>query len=298
VLQLPQVTLCCIDAKNHAMALRALERSRREIRFARTLFLTEGLPHDSKVAQDIEVIPSGAIRSHEDYSRIVLKDLYSHVTTSHVLLVQWDGYVAHPELWMDEFLATDYLGAPWPDGMGGYSVGNGGFSLRSRKLLAALQDPKFSLTSNAEDVTICGHHRPHLEADYGIRFGTSDLAKWFSFEMGAADMLFGAKTFGFHGFFNLFLVETEAEIVAMAPLLSDSIVLSEAAPLLLKNLMMFRQFEGAIALAARIQQIDPTNADVADAVMRARYELRVQRATSRKENQPGVARRILQKLRH
>src|SRR5690348_8976118 len=78
VLHLPNVTLCCVDAKNHAMALRALNRSRREIRFARTLFFTDAAPPDIRLPEGIDVIASGPIRSHEEYSRIVLKQLYPH----------------------------------------------------------------------------------------------------------------------------------------------------------------------------------------------------------------------------
>lgn len=278
------------------MALRALDRSRRDIRFARTLLFTDATPPDIHLPDGIDVVATGPIRSHEEYSRIVLKGLYRHIATSHVLLVQWDGYVAHPELWTDEFLDCDYLGAPWPDGKGGYTVGNGGFSLRSRKLLEALQDDRFPLVTNTEDVTICGHHRPRLESDFGIRFGSTNLAKRFAFEMDAHDVVAGAKTFGFHGVFNMFLVESEQAIAAMAPLLSESIARSEMTGLLLKNLVKFRQLEGALALGQRMLEIDPENTDAADAVVQARYELDLRRATARR-NRHGLATRILQKVR-
>ena len=49
------------------------------------------------------------------------------------------------------------------------ACGNGGFSLRSRRLLQALQDPRIAL-SVVEDETICRTFRPLLERDYGIRF--------------------------------------------------------------------------------------------------------------------------------
>jgi hypothetical protein len=297
MLHLPAVTLCCIDARNHALALRALARSRREIRFARTLFLTDAVPPGVDLPEGIEMIPSGPIRSFEDYSRIVLKGLYPQVATSHVLVVQWDGYVAHPELWMDEFLDWDYLGAPWPDGKGGYSVGNGGFSLRSRKLLEALQDDRFPLLTNTEDVTICGHHRPRLESDFGIRFGPADLAKWFSFEMDARDVVAGQKTFGFHGLFNLFAVESEEEIAAVAPLLSDAILVSEIAELLLKNLVKFHQYEAACALGQRMLEVRPENRVAADALVLAGNALESQRAPTPKENRSGLASRILRKVR-
>jgi hypothetical protein len=297
VLHLPDVTLCCIDAQNHVMALRALDHSRREIQFAKTLLFTDGIPTDIHLPDGIDVIPIGTISSHEEYSRIVLKELYPHIATSHVLLVQWDGYVVHPEMWMDEFLASDYLGAAWPDGKGGYSVGNGGFSLRSRRLLEVLQDDGFTLVTNTEDVTICGHHRPRLESEFGIRFASTDLAKRFSFEMDARDVIAGAKTFGFHGIFNLFLVEGEQEIAAMAPLLSASMARSEMVGVLLENLVKFRQFEGALALGRRMLETDPENTAVVDTVLAARNELDVRNATAVKEDRWGIAARILQKIR-
>lgn len=114
-----------------------------------------------------------------------------------------------PKAWTDEFLDCDYLGAPWPDRKGGHTVGNGGFSLRSRKLLAALRDDRFPLLTNTEDVTICGLHRPRLESEFAIKFGQVDLAQRFSFEMDARAAIQGTKTFGFHGLFNLFLIESD-----------------------------------------------------------------------------------------
>ena len=38
---LPDITLACVDTVNHALALRALERSRRDMRFARAVLLTD-----------------------------------------------------------------------------------------------------------------------------------------------------------------------------------------------------------------------------------------------------------------
>ena len=55
-----------------------------------------------------------------------------------MLLIQWDGYVVNPEAWDPAFLGCDYLGAKWYWHDDGMRVGNGGFSLRSRRLLDAL----------------------------------------------------------------------------------------------------------------------------------------------------------------
>ena len=295
MLELPQVTLCCVDARNHVLALRALTRCRSRIRFARTIFLTDAIPADVRVPQGIEVIPIGPISSHEAYSRIILKGLYPHVTTSHVLIVQWDGYVAHSGAWTDEFLEADYLGAPWPDANGVYTVGNGGFSLRSRKLLEALQDNRFPLLTNTEDVTICRLHRPRLESEFAITFGPVDLAQRFSFEMDARPAIQGTKTFGFHGLFNLFLIESDEEMAALCPMLSESIAGSEMALLLLKNLLKFERYAAALALAQRMLGVDPENEDVADVLVRSREQLDVRRAVDSVQR-GSIARRLLRRI--
>ena len=140
------VTLACVDTVNPALALRALTLSRAALRFEHTLLLTDAVPAGIDVPAGIAVRPISRLASREAYSRFVLKSLLPHVTTPHVLLIQWDGYVVNPAAFEASFLECDYIGAKWfwfDDGM---RVGNGGFSLRSRKLLAALQDPRIELT--------------------------------------------------------------------------------------------------------------------------------------------------------
>lgn len=264
---IPQVTLCCVDARNHQLALRALERCRHDLAFARTILLTDHIPANIDIPAGIDVIASGPIESHDAYSKIILKDLYGHIGTSHVLIIQWDGYIVHPETWTDDFLDCDYIGAPWPDAHGRYCVGNGGFSLRSRRLLEALQDDRFSFRTDAEDVTICGLHRSSLESQYGIRFGSVELARRFSYEMGPLPI---GETLGFHGVFNLIHFESEHEIAALASMLSDSLARSEMVLLLLRNLLIVGQFVAALALGERMLAADPENDEAADAVVRSR----------------------------
>ena len=283
------------------MAVRALKRCTRTVNFARAIFLTDAVPDDVRVPEGIELIPVGPIGSREAYSRIVMKGLYKHIATSHVLIVQWDGYVVHPEVWKDEFLTYDYLGAPCPDGKGGWRVGNGGFSLRSRKLLEALQDESFPLLfTAAEDVTICGCHGARLESDFGIRFGPLELARTFSFERDASDVIRGMRTFGFHGMFNFFLVESQHELISLAPTLSESIATLEATELLLKNLLKFELFESAVALGRRMVEANPENEKAAEAVVMARERLETQYSEDAKANSKPIKRvalRLTEKLR-
>jgi hypothetical protein len=292
MLHLPQVTLCCVDGINHALALRALTRHQAEIRFARTLLITDAVPPGVAVPKGIDVASVGPIRSQEAYSQLVMKGLVKHIATSHVLLIQWDGYVAHPARWKPDFLDVDYIGAVWPDAPKGLNVGNGGFSLRSHKLLATLQDDRFPLLTYNEDTTICSLHRPRLESDFAIRFASEDLARQFSFELDSSYVLAGAETFGFHGVFNLFLVENEPEIVAMAARFSDAIARSEALDILFRRLAHHERWDAALAVGQRILA-STENERVATGLVRAREEVVRRRAAApRRRLGSGLLKRL------
>src|SRR5437016_4269282 len=239
MLDLPGVTLCCIDTANHALASRALDRSRAGIRFARTLFITDR----ACVDPGIEVAIVGPLNSREAYSRFVLKSLIAHVRTPHVLLVQWDGYVVNPDAWRADFLGCDYIGARWFWHDDGMRVGNGGFSLRSRKLLEALQDPRIELTE-AEDVTICRAFRPLLEREHAIRFASEPLADVFAFE--AAYPI--GRPFGFHGLFNFCRVVPPRELVELVPHFTPEIARSPQLLQLGQNCLALAQWDAAAAV--------------------------------------------------
>ena len=253
------------------MALRALEICHHGIRFARTILLTHDIPANVRVPPNIEIIATEPITSHSKYSQIILKDLYRHVATSHVLVIQWDGYVVNPELWDDHFLDCDYIGAPWRDG----SVGNGGFSLRSRRLLHALQDRGFTEVSEAEDAAICGIFRARLTGEFKIVFAEAALARRFSFEMEVEPIFSGSRTFGFHGVFNLPLVMSPDELCVLVSQFSDAIARSEMTDRLLNNLLMIKQYESALALGARMLDANPGNAHAAHAIHLARRYLKI-----------------------
>jgi hypothetical protein len=106
--------------------------------------------------------------------------------------------VIDPAQWDERFLECDYIGAPWPQFGDGHDVGNGGFSLRSRKLLEACRTPGFN-PSHPEDVAIGRVNRDYLEQEQGIVFADGETAARFAFERSAP----ARPTFGFHGVFNM-----------------------------------------------------------------------------------------------
>jgi hypothetical protein len=120
------------------------------------------------------------------------------------MIVQWDGFPLNEKAWEADFLRYDYIGAPWTPGYNWAlgmpvcteetRVGNGGFSIRSKKLLEAT----FRITNgrkdiNPEDVYIVRAIRKELDQE-GIKFAPYDLAKKFSVE----DNYYTGQ-FGFHG---------------------------------------------------------------------------------------------------
>lgn len=162
----------------------------------------------------VRIVRIASLRGVAEYSRVVFESLLSHVATDHALIVQWDGFALNASAWDSTFLDYDYIGAPWPQFSGPVSVGNGGFSLRSRKLLRALRDPDMILHS-PEDLCICHTNRQLLEDRYAIRFAPPEIAQRFSFERLARS----GPTFGFHGLFNFpeALPTTYREEIAKVP---------------------------------------------------------------------------------
>lgn len=175
----------------------------------------------------------------------MLKGLFPRVTTSHVLVVQWDGFICHPERWDTSFLDWDYIGAPWYHGDSSGSVGNGGFSLRSRKLLAALETLDHP-ASEPEDMAICMTLRPLLETKFGIRFAPLEVAQRFACEYGPY-----MPSFGFHGMHNFAHVMSKTSLNIWLAECPKDILLNKHSRKLVKTLMRSRRAREAMNLLLR-----------------------------------------------
>ena len=209
-LELPNVTLLAATSIEVDMTQLALKISLRNIEFGAVKLLSSLPP--SKKYSDIEYVSIPAMNNIADYNRMMIEDLHKYFTTSHCLVVQPDSFVVDSELWKDEFLQFDYIGAPWSDKIRINSelvlnleencVGNGGFSLRSRKLVETTAKINFDTLNfpiKAEDIVIC-HYLYQKMIDSGIRFAPAKLAAQFSMEN--IDNLYGQNAnsvFGFHG---------------------------------------------------------------------------------------------------
>jgi hypothetical protein len=103
-------------------------------------------------------------------------------------------------MWTDDFLAYDYIGAPWwyTDGM---NVGNGGFCLRSTALMRYIRKhrDRYPCLHDLDDDLYCRKYRPRLQAD-GFQWAPDDLAFRFAIEVESHKKRDGH--FGFHAAYN------------------------------------------------------------------------------------------------
>ena len=221
MISLPEITLCCIDTRFPELGFEAVTRSCREISFGEVIFVTN---HDFTVPDNgitrLRVHRIDNIVDIETYSTFMIKRLAGLVSTSHCLVIQWDGFVIHPEGWDRRFLDYDYIGSPWLTKEGPI-VGNGGFSLRSSRLLEALTYDEI-VPHHPEDDCICVTNRKLLESAHDIVFAPAEIARSFSFEFTAYE-----RQFGFHGMSNFPDVLDEEELLGFVEQMPESIFVNE-----------------------------------------------------------------------
>jgi Protein of unknown function (DUF5672) len=199
-LNLADVTLVSVDTVRPDRTFKALVVCERYADFGDKILITKGTGSFT-TASGIRVVPTDEINSYSAYNYFIMKRLASFVRTSFVLVVQYDGFILNPAAWTDAFLNYDYIGAPW---WCDHYVGNGGFSLRSKRLLDCLQGDDQITEFNPEDHHICRTYGPRL-TNAGIRFAPEALASQFSIEgFHATDPIGRDRVwtgqFGFHHF--------------------------------------------------------------------------------------------------
>jgi hypothetical protein len=134
-------------------------------------------------------------------------ELIHEFNTDFLLHCEWDGFPVNLDKWSDEFFEYDYIGAPWPQNMCVHNqVGNGGFSLSSRRFRQALNELKdYYPMYEPSDIWFAQTMYPML-SQMGVKFAPIDVAIKFSFELpiGEYPDWVQKDSFGFHGKFNYF----------------------------------------------------------------------------------------------
>ncbi len=207
MLSLPQVTLIGIDCLNIDRLILAADISTTDISFGAVKLLSSCPSADSRV---VNIEP---INSIEAYSEFCLTRLHEYVDTPYALVIQHDGFILNPSAWQEVFLNYDYIGAPiligeWAkekhdvndSNIGSLVVGNGGFSLRSHKLMKLTSDLVARgevMLGDPEDWLMAYTYRERMEEE-GICFAPVSVAEVFSFEGRSLKYYQYQNSFGFH----------------------------------------------------------------------------------------------------
>lgn len=213
------ISISCVETVNYLGAVKAIKSTLANTPANKVYWISDRpCPETLRCPVEwLRVAPVGSRVFCYWYSHITLRLLPSVVNTDFNILVQADGYAVNHEAWTDEFLNYDYIGAPWLWWEPHEQIGNGGFSLRSRRLYDALlawwpgyrnQDwpdlhPKYYNPNGREgimeDNLIAGPFRPELERR-GCRFAPVDLAHRWSIEGSESyTSPWFRKSLGFHG---------------------------------------------------------------------------------------------------
>ena len=253
---LKEVTLVCVDSINGFAALRAMNYSLDQCQFTKAIIFTDEASQlllakaiaANRHVITVEIIPK--ITSKEGYSRFLLKELLPYIDTEFLLVMQWDGFILNGNRFQSVFYEYDYIGAKWDFHQDNLTVGNGGFSWRSRRLLEALQQPQFEVI-HPEDDAICRSYRRQLEQEFDLVFADEATADRFSFEDSLPPVI--TAPFGFHGAFNLHLALPEGERLLLLQEVSDAAITSSEVFKLLINLVTIGDAESARLLWRRIK---------------------------------------------
>lgn len=198
------VTLVSVEGVDASLALKALKISKQHLQFAKVKLLSPNKPDEDLCGIEWVQIPP---MNYVDYNRFMIFKLADYIDTDFALTIQTDGFVTNPQSWSPDFLQYDYIGAAWlPERIQcsewvtahakatvSNNVGNGGFSLRSKRMLDATKNAPFEC-DGPEDAYICLNHYQYF-ADQGLKFAPTDVANKFSWEQ----YFWFKNAFGFHG---------------------------------------------------------------------------------------------------
>jgi hypothetical protein len=212
-LKLPNVTLVAMSSVNINATIKAMKYSMRGIEFGDAVFITHKKP--LLLPKSIRYSHTDKLANIDDFNYKMVYELGEHINTDFALIVHADGFVVHPEMWRDEFLDYDYIGAPWPLPPKGDTttyrdingnicrVGNSA-GIRSKRLMDFPKKANIPWEGEYaygqmwyyEDGFICCKIRHLLEKE-GMRIAPIEVAKYYSHEKMIPEVQ-GITPFAFH----------------------------------------------------------------------------------------------------
>lgn len=206
-LQLKNVTLVAMTSVCVYETVQALKYSMRGIDFGDAVLITHKKP--IYLPKTIRYSHTDRLNNIDDFNYKMLYELGDHINTEFACIVHYDGFIVHPELFRDEFLDYDYIGAPWPDPHDDFTyrdiygrlqrVGNS-VGFRSKRLIDFPKKQGLPFEADHgyfhEDGFLCVKNR-HLIEEAGMRIAPLEVAKYFSHETMIPEIE-GITPFAFH----------------------------------------------------------------------------------------------------
>ena len=203
MLDLPKVTLLIVDCLNVERAEEVINKCTKGIKFGAIKLLTD------KPTNSPYKVKIGSIKNLTEYSRFMIKECWKYVPTDYMQIVQHDGWILNPDKWEEDWYRYDYIGPLHlrEKNINNDSVGSGGFSFRSKKLMKFVSEASGSFVKDYgwfgyihEDGVITKGMK-HLMVPNGFAFAPPDRAAQYAY--GGNKALYCDKPFGFHGFYAL-----------------------------------------------------------------------------------------------
>lgn len=212
---LSTVTLCMFDGAARAEAAEAMEIALGLCTVHDAVWLAPERPpawffEQAPFARYIQIPRMDYAQAMRFQARVLGE--FIDADASHMLSLEWDGFPINPHLWSPDFLACDYIGAPWPSifipdhvraALGdGSLVGNGGCCLRSRWFIQALRAAPDHDGRQPGDCYWCQHPGVRdLMARVGATYADLQTAMEFAFENPLPEIPVWSvrQSFGFHG---------------------------------------------------------------------------------------------------
>lgn len=216
-LQLPNVTLLAMTSVRIKETIKAMQYSMRGIDFAKAVLITHRKPFF--LPKEITYQHIDKLTNIDRFNYETVYHMGKYVDTDFALLIHYDGFVVHPEMWQDEFLKYDYIGSPWPlpkegdkttyrDIYGNICRVGNSVSLRSKRLMDFPKkegipwegEEKDGFVYYNEDGFICCKIRHLLEAE-GMEIAPLEVAKYFGHENMIPEIK-GITPFVFHKWYG------------------------------------------------------------------------------------------------
>lgn len=206
-LQLKNVTLVAMTSVKVMETVGAMEYSMKDIDFGDAVLITHRKP--IYLPKSIRYAHTSKLTNIDHFNYKMLYELGDYIHTDFAMIVHYDGFVVHPEMWRDEFLDYDYIGAPWPDPHDDFTyrdingnlqrVGNS-VGIRSKRLIDFPKEAGIPFEADHgyfhEDGFLCVKNRHLIEAA-GMKIAPIEVAKYYSHETMIPEIE-GITPFAFH----------------------------------------------------------------------------------------------------